>query len=437
MPSDSILLVHPDRGMYRRCILPVSLPAVIGRIPFAVRGVYASELSDEQIRRAQLVIVDLHWYVHLAQSRAIAHRVRAINPRATLVTGGLSASLFARELVTEADFDYVVRGDGEGPLPALATALLGGGDAIEDVPNLVGKDGLETPWTYHVTPAVLDTNDYLDLRFFPSAARDIDQFHAENRDWPVAVGPWLLSERGCPFECTSCAGSVSGQAAHFGRGAVVRSPAEVARDLEILDRDPGRRFSLVFVDFLASQGLEYGARALDVSTDLAVQFEFTAPPSRDALDLVFGAFRAGVLVVPVDRLHATSPQPADIETTRRAIQTIRRRAGFRPILAYSGTYLREHRDYRDVVLALRRETGCLVVDVASWWHDAPVPPNADFATYAGEQASTRRYTTLNRMVRLFDLCSSGLPRGWRTGYRRHGVRVVGDVTLARHVRGSR
>jgi len=78
-------------------------------------------------------------------------RIKNINPRVPVIAGGITASLFAKQFIEHLGFDFVIRGDAEIPLPRLVSSLLDGEGQIEDVDNLVGKNGLETPWNYHLT----------------------------------------------------------------------------------------------------------------------------------------------------------------------------------------------------------------------------------------------------------------------------------------------
>jgi len=112
--------------MENRDVVPLSVPALVKRIPAPVRGLFSSELSAEAIRSAEVILTEAHWNQQLGPVAKMVRRIKEINPRVAVVGGGMTASMFARQLVDRVGFDYVVRGDAEIPLPRLVEWLLDG-----------------------------------------------------------------------------------------------------------------------------------------------------------------------------------------------------------------------------------------------------------------------------------------------------------------------
>ncbi|MBX3231628.1 MAG: cobalamin-dependent protein [Labilithrix sp.] len=111
----------------------------------------------------------------------LARRVRALLPKAWLVTGGYHASARPADFEGTA-FDYVVVGDGEGPMARLASALETGRRPLLRVlgPEAVADPGKMPPvdWT------LLD-------RYRPVARS-------------VAAQAEIYLSRGCPYDCAFC-----------------------------------------------------------------------------------------------------------------------------------------------------------------------------------------------------------------------------------------
>ncbi len=416
-----ILFIHPRTPMFLRCILPLSLPALIKRIREPVAGFYADEAPLEALRRARIIIADVHWHLGLKGAAELVRRVRLVNPHAALIAGGITASLFPRLLVERLGFDYVIRGDGEIPLPLLCEMLLDGGD-VSAVPNLVGRDGLETPWSYALTKKDIDENDFLGLDFFPSFKRDTARVHAACAHWPMAVFPALTAFRGCPKDCALCAGGICEQHKHFRRGPVIRDAELVADDLARLDRNPDIRFLTVHTDFLNLAPATYAQTVLRKPTNLAVQFDFMAAPSMDALERMLSAFRGGLIRFCADDMHLTSSEPTDPETLARLIRRVKAAPGFIPILQYNGSFTRDHPEYRRAVRAVVKATECVIRDESHWWTSFPKPDDAGLADPAKfdrflHPALRESFPLMNSLERAAVFLNERIPASWAVAYR--------------------
>ncbi len=147
---------------------------------------------------------------------------REAAPEANIVLGGYHASLAYEELTCAnvAPFDFLVRGEGERALPALAKALEGSRD-FSAVPGLSWlRDGA----FIHNPPGSL-----LDVQLLPLPNRDariLDNFTYFGRKMDC-----VETSRGCTMPCTFC--SISGMyGSNFRCYAIVR----VIADLKELKR---------------------------------------------------------------------------------------------------------------------------------------------------------------------------------------------------------
>lgn len=114
---------------------------------------------------------------------AIAERVRERLPRAWIATGGYHASARPDDFTGEASpFDFVVVGDGEGPMTRLARALSTGKRPLNRV---LGPEAV-------ADPGAMPRVDWeLLARYRPVARR-------------VASQAEIYLSRGCPYDCAFC-----------------------------------------------------------------------------------------------------------------------------------------------------------------------------------------------------------------------------------------
>lgn len=156
-----------------------------------------------------------------------AAAVRRVLPDARIVMGGHHATAFPERLLSHPDVDFVLRGDGEASLPALARALREG-SPLADVPGLAFKE--PTGACHLAPPACMDPPDGGGL-----PALDLlrwDFYRRGNRGSAVTVG-----SRGCPLRCSYCC---------LGAGAGIpfrqRRVETVLAELELAVNHYGARF---------------------------------------------------------------------------------------------------------------------------------------------------------------------------------------------------
>jgi radical SAM superfamily enzyme YgiQ (UPF0313 family) len=251
------LFVHVPRfaGARREImVLPLGVPALANLLARDGRGVQILHLGVEleqdrafslrrylEASRPRLTMLSLHWH---QQTRAVidtARRVRAWVPDTRVVLGGLTASVFAREIIEALPFvDAVVRGDGEQPVRELCRSVLDGSGDWSHVPNLVWRGAPGAPAGAVVeNPArwALDEVHAADLRHgdlgllrnrgaYVSRALYADFSEGAPGSTGYARAAYLNAGRGCTARCVCCGGAAESQAVTSGRTGVLLYPVE-------------------------------------------------------------------------------------------------------------------------------------------------------------------------------------------------------------------
>ncbi|MBN1622357.1 MAG: B12-binding domain-containing radical SAM protein [Endomicrobiales bacterium] len=161
----------------------------------------------------------------------MAELVNALSPDTLIILGGPHASVLAKTILAKYKFvDFVIVGEGEESFPGLLKALYTG-SALESLPGLVYRneggirannsyfisdlDNLKKPWD------VLNPLDYQKGRIHGFIAKE----------QPVTQ---VISSRGCPYECTFCAGR-----AVLGNKMYLRDPKKFVDEIEYLKDEFG------------------------------------------------------------------------------------------------------------------------------------------------------------------------------------------------------
>jgi len=150
--------------------------------------------------KAPVFGIDLHWMAHCHGSLEVAELVRRAHPGSLILFGGLSATYYARELITYPQVDIVVQGyDTLEPLARLMAEVLSGRRNFDDIPNLLyrGSDGnsIATGFTYK--PSRNYNNVAVDWSFYREASGSVT----------VSPAIMTLPNTGCGHDCPWCGGS--------------------------------------------------------------------------------------------------------------------------------------------------------------------------------------------------------------------------------------
>jgi len=230
--------------------------------------------------------IDLHWLPHADGSLGLAEILKRLHPRTPVIMGGLSASYFREEIMSEhPSVDFVVSGDStEEPLRLLMEAIRKGG-GYEAVPNLSWRDRNGSIITNDISwnPGNLDYLSYDYSHLLKSALKYRDPLgYIPFKDWPRYPVSAVFSCRGCCHNCASCGGSISAFRGVFGRETpCFRSPELLARDIQKIAGLTGA--PVMVIGDLFQAGNHYAERFLKsmreapVENEIALEF-FLPPP---------------------------------------------------------------------------------------------------------------------------------------------------------------
>jgi radical SAM superfamily enzyme YgiQ (UPF0313 family) len=260
-----VLYIHPakhnvdagfeDLGYY--FFMPIGVIGLVNRLRqegLTVKGInYPAELLGNpkfrllpwlrEQRGVRMILVDLHWYMHSYGAISLARACKQVLPEAIVVLGGITASLFSSEILNDyPEVDYVIRGDAEEPLAALAKTLFSPGNtSLSSIPNLsfrANTDVIENKLSYAATTEALDNLDFVDINFlehFRWYGRLQFMPTSLTQSLPEPRGHWLCIGRGCKYDCSFCGGGRKSHELFACRsGLVMCSPEKAAENIERL-----------------------------------------------------------------------------------------------------------------------------------------------------------------------------------------------------------
>lgn len=189
-----------------------------------LRDEYFAETVRREIaeHRPKFAAVSCKWWDTLYSSTRIASLIRQCDPNITIISGGQTATFFARELVDHTDFDVVIRGDGEEPLYRLVSGQ-------EPLNCVFKKSGTLVP----VHKQYVQTQDTLKDIYLTDRLEEIIS------DTEV-LNSYIWTGKGCAETCVYCSANAWNNVMSFGRAKFIYRPIDlVLREIEILARYPG------------------------------------------------------------------------------------------------------------------------------------------------------------------------------------------------------
>ncbi len=165
--------------------------------------------------------------------RELAQQAKAHVPDIPVAIGGIHPTLFAKEIVENCpEIDFVVTGEGERQVAALANCLAEGRmEALRNIQGFVFRDKQSVVFN--------SQKDFVkDLDELPAPAWDLvklEDYYTNHSDWynprglDVKMSAPILSSRSCPYDCNFCS------AYHMmGRQLRLRTPGKVVDEMEAL-----------------------------------------------------------------------------------------------------------------------------------------------------------------------------------------------------------
>lgn len=424
MMYSEIIYVHPKTPMTYPRNIPISIPALIKRINYPVKGYCYSELNYDIIKNAKICIIDIHWFFSLQGAKKLVKNLRDVNEDIKVVSGGITSTEYPHKIIDELDVDFIIRGDGEIPLPMLVDSLMNNGKDIEKIPNLIGKNSFST--LFKVKPYALNKkdfneNEFFDIDFFPFMKRELVKMHANNPGFPPFVYPFLLPFRGCPIECDFCAGAPNEQSKIFSRKVIYRQSEVLHNDLQILESQKWIKFYNCLLDFVTLMSEKYMIESLPVKKSrLKMQYEFTKAPSLERLDYFLSKFSGGMIHFSVDKMHLTSEKLNDPDLMVKLIKlTQNKYPEYMPILDFSSVYAYSNNEYNKSIKYIVKKTNCYLYDGSIWWSDFPKPDNNGYGDiekfeYYMNNAVSFKHKVSNNLVSIMNFIDNNFPHYFKT-----------------------
>lgn len=160
----------------------------------------------------------------MTHGKALAKQIKKINPQAVIVFGGSHPSALPESTLDDKNIDVVVRGEGEVTVFKLVEAIERGG-SLETIPGVSYK--LSGKIVHNPNRELIQ-----DIDTIPYPARDLLMQERFTKRFYRMFGQrsaWVLSSRGCPFQCSYCASKCV-----WGRKWRARSPQNIIGEIEEL-----------------------------------------------------------------------------------------------------------------------------------------------------------------------------------------------------------
>lgn len=428
MKLTEVIYVHPRTPMTYGRNIPISVPALIKRVEVPINGYCYSDLSNEAILHAKICMIDIHWFFSLKGAKELVSRLKRINDKIIVICGGITSTEFPQQIINQINVDYVVRGDGEGPLPLLIKALMEEGKGLERVPNLIGKDNFSTLFKvkpYSLTKKDFNLNEFYDIDFFPMMKQELMKMHKNNPGYPPFVFPFILPFRGCPIECDFCGGAPKEQSKLFNRKVIYRTSDRLQEDFNVLESQEWITFYNCLLDFVTLMSPDYVKMALPLKKSrLKTQYEFTKAPSIELLDLFLSKFSGGMIHFSVDKMHLTSERLNDPEHMVKLIKlTQNKYPEYMPILDFSSVYAYSNPQYYNAIRYIIKKTNCYLYDGSIWWSDFPKPDQQGYGDqekfdYFLNNALSYKHTISNSMVSIMNFIDNNFPLYFKKAVRK-------------------
>ena len=260
----------------------------------------------------RIIAMPIQWHQQLPFVLEKIKDIRKDFPDVLIVSGGFTASYFAKEILSqEHSPDFIIRGDGEIPLLALAKCIIGNGD-YSKVPNLAWKKTTDDRTEIIINPLdyvadgdkmsglnyarydlVINKEQCMHNVFFADLTRD-DYKTLINS--PARNVVFYNPGRGCSYMCSYCGGNCKAQRRINGRGgfffksidsALMDIKGFIAQGFDLLhicfDPDPKRGFYFDLFSKLRKDNI-----------DIACVFEPFGCPDFDFLDSFAMTFKKNI-----------------------------------------------------------------------------------------------------------------------------------------------
>lgn len=247
-----------------------------------VQGIYGFQLTGELVNSYNYFIIELNWFIQLAEFETLVKYIKTNNKDAKILFGGLYSSMKYRDIFERNDVDYFIKGDSEVPMEMFLDSV-----DPKKIPNMVGKD-FENPIT-----EIFKEEDYDKLEFnldwFPAYFEHIE------KDQMYQLPMIVTSKGGCSTvhkECDYCMG-----ARHADLEKMYSRPPIVMKNDTLMGllRKVEKKFQAASVLILSECDYDFSNQYFDMD----VNVEIDSPVPVDKIEQILYAFRKCVLNISV------------------------------------------------------------------------------------------------------------------------------------------
>ncbi len=245
MPSLRILYIHPHH--YKQTISDVCIPVgVIGLInllrkhKFDVDGINLvvekkldKEFNIENLLREKIYdvfLIDYHWSTYSYTFLEVCNQIKSISPQSWVVVGGLSASIFANEIMHNHQvIDFIICGDAEVSLLLLIRVLSYKNNDFQKIPNLYYRKDRQVFKSLKFSQTKnIDKLNFVDISWLNNKDSFLS-FQGSTQNCKLA---WIPIARGCFYNCSYCGGNNKVFKDKYGYTKIVlRSASKIFSDL--------------------------------------------------------------------------------------------------------------------------------------------------------------------------------------------------------------
>jgi radical SAM superfamily enzyme YgiQ (UPF0313 family) len=243
-----------------------------------------SILSYLKEKSPRIIALDLHWHDQSFNVIEEAGKIKTALPHTYVLFGGLTASFFHEEIMkSSSEVDGIIRGEAEGPLLELASAILEGKEDLFSIRNLTWRRKgkiLINPLSYVASQKDLNGLCFTNFSLLKNSTAYTRFLSPRSRSsfFPLPVG------RGCPVQCTWCSGGILAQRTISGRKDVVfRETEGVLRTIREALSHGYETFSICFDPYPHSPDyyLQLFSRIREEKLQMECVFESFGLPTTD------------------------------------------------------------------------------------------------------------------------------------------------------------
>jgi hypothetical protein len=219
-----ILYIHPDTTELRdsQCAIPigvVGLSNLLISMGHQVTGISVpvEKFVDKnfnlkmkiETENPDVVLIDLHWAIYSYSVIEICRLVKEIKKSIITIIGGITASIYYKEILEEFDFiDLIIKGDSEVSIKMIFESFCFKNELLKNIPNISYRINDEIFHNDVVNfPNMMDKMNYYDYDFLEHNNEFFKKQGKHKEATENMKLAWIPTGRGCIYDCSYCGGN--------------------------------------------------------------------------------------------------------------------------------------------------------------------------------------------------------------------------------------